>query len=159
MEAANLYRDFISPKKLFNVFTLMLVMNSHIGLSQQIHDERLQWWQDARFGMFIHWGPVSLKGTEIGWSRGKQVPADEYDQLYRSFNPENFSAEKWVQIAKDAGMKYMVLTSKHHDGFCLWDTKTTDYNIMNSPFGRDVVKELAEACKEYGLKMLQFLPR
>ena len=113
--------------------------------------ERLQWWQDARFGMFIHWGPISLKGTEIGWSRGAQVPSAEYDQLYRQFNPTNFNARQWVRIAKQAGMKYIVLTTKHHDGFCLWDTKLTDYNIMNTPFHRDVTRELADACRQQGI--------
>ncbi|MHC4905542.1 MAG: alpha-L-fucosidase [Planctomycetota bacterium] len=113
--------------------------------------DALERWQDMRFGMFIHWGPVSLTGHEIGWSRGKQTPIKEYDQLYTRFNPTKFDAEEWAQIAKDAGMKYMVLTTKHHDGFCLWDTKQTDYNIMNSPFGRDVVKELSAACKKYGI--------
>lgn len=108
-------------------------------------------WQDARFGMFIHWGPVSLKGTEIGWSRGTQVPIEEYDNLYKQFNPTKFNADEWVAIAKAAGMKYMVLTTKHHDGFCLWDTKQTDYNIMNTPFKRDVVRELADACKKGGI--------
>ncbi|OGV64748.1 MAG: hypothetical protein A2283_22915 [Lentisphaerae bacterium RIFOXYA12_FULL_48_11] len=108
-------------------------------------------WQDMRFGMFIHWGPVSLTGHEIGWARGSQTPAEEYDNLYKKFNPEKFNAEEWVKVAKDAGMKYMVLTTKHHDGFCLWDTKQTDYNIMNSPFKRDVVKELSEACKKQGI--------
>jgi alpha-L-fucosidase len=108
-------------------------------------------WQDARFGMFIHWGPVSLKGTEIGWSRGAQVPLEEYDNLYKQFNPTRFNADEWVAVAKAAGMKYMVLTTKHHDGFCLWDTKQTDYNIMNTPFKRDVVKELAAACKKGGI--------
>jgi alpha-L-fucosidase len=108
-------------------------------------------WQDARFGMFIHWGPVSLKGTEIGWSRGAQIPVEEYDNLYKQFNPTRFNADEWVAVAKAAGMKYMVLTSKHHDGFCLWDTKQTDYNIMNSPFKRDVIKELAAACKKGGI--------
>jgi alpha-L-fucosidase len=113
--------------------------------------QRLQWWRDARFGMFIHWGPVSLKGTEIGWSRGAQIPIEEYDNLYRRFNPTNFNAGQWVKIAKAAGMKYIVLTTKHHDGFCLWDTKLTDYNIMNTPFHRDVTRELAEACRQQGL--------
>ncbi len=120
-------------------------------VAQSTKDPRLKWWKDARFGMFIHWGPVSQAGTEIGWSRGEKVPVEKYDQLYKTFNPEKFSAKEWVQIAKDAGMKYMVLTTKHHDGFCLWDTQTTDYNIMNTPFGRDVVKELAEACKKEGI--------
>ncbi|MCK5369037.1 MAG: alpha-L-fucosidase, partial [Cyclobacteriaceae bacterium] len=119
--------------------------------SQSHPDQRLKWWKEARYGMFIHWGPVSLKGTEIGWSRGREVPIEEYDQLYKNFNPKKFSAKSWVKIAKDAGMKYIVLTSKHHDGFCLWDTKTTDYNIMNTPFGRDVVKELSEECKKQGI--------
>jgi len=108
-------------------------------------------WRDARFGMFIHWGPVSLKGTEIGWSRGNQVPVEEYDSLYKKFDPVKFNADEWVGVAKAAGMKYIVLTTKHHDGFCLWDTKETGHNIMNSPFKRDVVKELAEACKKQGI--------
>ena len=108
-------------------------------------------WRDARFGMFIHWGPVSLTGHEIGWSRGGQTPIEEYDNLYKRFNPTEFNADEWVAVAKAGGMKYMVLTTKHHDGFCLWDTKQTDYNIMNTPFKRDVVRELAEACKNGGI--------
>ena len=114
-------------------------------------DQRMAWFREARFGMFIHWGPVSLKGTEIGWSRGAQVPVGEYDNLYKRFNPSNFSARAWAKVAKEAGMKYLVLTSKHHDGFCLWGTKLTDYNIMNTPFHRDVVKELAAACQKEGI--------
>jgi alpha-L-fucosidase len=111
----------------------------------------LKRWQDMRFGMFIHWGPVSLTGHEIGWSRGAQTPIDEYDNLYKRFNPTRFNADEWVAVAKAAGMKYMVLTTKHHDGFCLWDTQQTDFNIMHSPFGRDVTKELAEACRRGGI--------
>jgi len=113
--------------------------------------EAVKRWQDMRFGMFIHWGPVSLTGHEIGWSRGSQTPIAEYDSLYKKFNPEKFNADEWVKVAKDAGMKYMVLTTKHHDGFCLWATKETDYNIMNTPFKRDVMKELTEACKKQGI--------
>src|SRR3989442_1356483 len=97
-------------------------------------DADLQWWREARFGMFVHWGPVSLRGTEIGWSRGAPVPAEEYDQLYRSFNPTNFDAKAWARLAKSAGMKYLVLTSKHHDGFCLWNTKFTDYILCLKVF-------------------------
>ena len=109
-------------------------------------------WQSLRFGMFIHWGPVSLTGHEIGWSRGAQTPVEVYDNLYHQFNPTNFNADEWVSIAKAAGMKYIVLTTKHHDGFCLWDTKLSDYNIMNTPFHRDVVRELAAACKKQGIE-------
>ncbi|MHC4727470.1 MAG: alpha-L-fucosidase, partial [Planctomycetota bacterium] len=113
-------------------------------------------WQEKRFGMFIHWGPVSIKGTEIGWSRGRQVSTEEYDQLYRRFNPTKFDAEEWVKVARDAGMKYLVLTSKHHDGFCLWSSKYTDYHIGNTPFKRDVMKELSEACKKQGIQFCTY---
>ncbi|NOZ63215.1 MAG: alpha-L-fucosidase, partial [Calditrichaeota bacterium] len=113
--------------------------------------ESLQNWQTMRFGMFIHWGPVTLRGTEIGWSRGREVPVKEYDNLYREFNPVLFDAKEWVAAAKAAGMKYLIITAKHHDGFCLWDSKYTDYDIMSTPFKRDVVKELAEECKRQGI--------
>jgi alpha-L-fucosidase len=108
-------------------------------------------WQDMRFGMFIHWGPVSLTGREIGWSRGAQVPIDEYDRLYQRFNPTSFDADEWVRVAKAAGMKYLVFTTKHHDGFSMWNTRQTPYSIMRSPFRRDVVRELADACRRGGL--------
>lgn len=108
-------------------------------------------WRALRFGMFIHWGPVSLKGTEIGWSRGAGVPVDVYDQLYREFNPTLFNAADWVAVAKAAGMKYLVFTAKHHDGFCLWDAGHTDYDIMSTPFKRDVLRELADACRREGI--------
>ncbi|HMH31574.1 MAG TPA: alpha-L-fucosidase [Puia sp.] len=107
---------------------------------------------DQQFGMFIHWGPVTLRGTEIGWSRGAIVPAEEYDNLYKEFNPILFDANVWVKTAKDAGMKYLTITAKHHDGFCLWPTAYSDYNIMNSPFKRDIVGELAKACKEQNIR-------
>ncbi|UCC97663.1 MAG: alpha-L-fucosidase [Phycisphaerales bacterium] len=124
----------------------------------------IQAWREMKFGLFIHWGPVSLKGTEIGWSRGGQrrgrrdkstgsIPVEIYDNLYKQFNPVEFDADEWVQIAKNAGMKYLVFTSKHHDGFSMFDSKLTDYKITNSPFKRDVVKELADACHKGGLKL------
>ncbi len=117
-------------------------------------------WQSLRFGMFIHWGPVSLTGKEIGWSRGgKGTPIEVYDNLYKQFDPEKFNADEWVGIAKAAGMKYIVLTTKHHDGFCLWDTKLTDYNIMHTPFHRDVVKELADSLQETGHRVRRLLFR
>lgn len=104
-------------------------------------------WQDMRFGMFIHWGPVSIKGTEIGWSRGREVPREVYDQLYKEFNPTQFDAKEWVQLAQDTGMRYVVITSKHHDGFCIWNSAQTDYDIMSTPFRRDILRELSDACK------------
>jgi len=115
-------------------------------------EEALAQWRAMKFGMFIHWGPVSLKGTEIGWSRGRQVPIQEYDRLYLRFNPTNFNARSWVRIAKDAGMRYLVITSKHHDGFCLWDSAYTDYDIMATPFHRDVLAELSAGCRAEGIR-------
>jgi alpha-L-fucosidase len=111
----------------------------------------LKKWQAMRFGMFIHWGPVTLRGTEIGWSRGPQVAIEDYDGLYKEFNPVLFDAKEWVAAAKAAGMKYLVITTKHHDGFCLWDSRVTDYDIMATPFRRDVIRELADECQRQGI--------
>ena len=101
-------------------------------------------WQDAKVGLTVHWGPVALRGTEIGLSRGKEVPAPDYDSLYKEFNPTLFNAREWAQLFKDSGFRYVTLVSKHVDGFAMWGTKQTDYNIMNGPFKRDITKELAE---------------
>jgi alpha-L-fucosidase len=118
--------------------------------------QRMKWWLDARFGMFIHWGPVSLKGTEIGWSRGRQVPIDVYDDLYKDFNPVRFDAKEYVSLAKEAGMKYITLVSKHHDGFSMYATRLSDHNIMNTPFHRDVARELADECQKQGIRFCTY---
>ena len=126
--------------------------------------ERMEWWRNDKFGMFIHWG---LYAIPAGQWQGKRIqgigewimerakiPVSEYEKLAGQFNPVKFDAEQWVLIAKNAGMKYIVITSKHHDGFCLWDSKVTDYDIMNAtPFKRDVLKELSQACKKHGIKL------
>jgi alpha-L-fucosidase len=118
------------------------------------HATRMAWWRDARFGMFIHWGPVSLTGQEISWSRANSntncpnngpIPVAVYDNLYKRFDPTNFNADEWVSIAKNAGMKYMVFTAKHGDGFLMWDSQVDGYNIGATPFHRDVCGELAAA--------------
>ncbi len=123
---------------------------------------RLDWWRDARFGLFIHWGPVSLKGTEISWSRANSnplcpnkgdIPVEVYDNLYKSFNPTLFDAVRWAAMAKAAGMRYVVLTAKHCDGFCLWRSAESDHHIGLSPFPRDICGELAEAVRKAGLRI------
>jgi alpha-L-fucosidase len=127
-------------------------------------DERMDWWREARFGMFIHWGLYAVPAGEwkgekvpgIGeWIMQRaKIPVSEYEQLAKQFNPVKFDAEQWVQIAKNAGMKYIVITSKHHDGFCMWDTKYTDYDVVDAtPFKRDILGELSKACRENGIKM------
>jgi alpha-L-fucosidase len=121
-------------------------------------------WKDMRFGMFVHWGPVSIVGTEIGWSRGGErrgrndkttgnVPVEVYDNLYRMFNPVKFNPDEWVQLAKDAGMKYLVFTTRHHDGFTEFDSKLTDYKITSEkcPYRKDIVRMLSDACRRGGI--------
>ena len=131
--------------------------------SESEFNERMEWWRDARFGMFIHWGVYSVpagiyNGEEIEgigeWimKRG-QIPIAEYEQFAKQFNPEKFSADEWVKIIKDAGMKYLVITSKHHDGFALWDSKVSHYDMVEfTPYGKDILKALSDACKNNGIK-------
>lgn len=130
--------------------------------SPQEKDARIAWWRQARLGLFIHWGPVALKGTEISWSRANsnptcpnrgEIPVEVYDTLYKQFNPTQFDAARWAAIAKTAGAKYMVLTAKHCDGFCLWHTKASEYDMASTPFGRDICAELAQAAKKEGLRI------
>jgi alpha-L-fucosidase len=127
-------------------------------------DARMAWWREAKFGMFIHWGVYSVPAgyyhdkpvAGIGeWimNRGK-IPMAEYQQFAKQFNPVKFDADAWVKTAKDAGMKYIVITSKHHDGFAMFDTKASDWGITHaSPFGRDPLQELAAACRKNGIKL------
>ena len=116
--------------------------------------QRLAWWQHDRFGMFIHFGLYSALGRHE-WVKSNEYIADkDYDEKYvKYFNPDLFDAKEWARAAKKAGMKYMVLTTKHHEGFCMWDTKTTDFKITNTAFKRDLVREYVEACRAEGLKV------
>ncbi len=106
---------------------------------------------ENKFGMFIHWGVSALTGLQEQAYARYDIPREEYEKLYLEFNPVNYDPEEWVLLAKKAGMKYICFTTKHHDGFCMWDTKYTDYNIMHTPYGRDVLKELADACEKHGM--------
>ncbi|MRX47003.1 alpha-L-fucosidase [Pedobacter puniceum] len=125
-------------------------------------DTRMKWFKDAKYGMFIHFGLYSQLG---GVWKGESIPkyaewlqanADispqEYALLAHHFNPKDFNAEAIVKLAKKAGMKYIVITTKHHEGFCLWDSKYTSFDVGNSPFKRDILKELSDACRKHGIK-------
>ena len=124
-------------------------------------DARMGWWREARFGLFIHWGLYAVPAGEWNgetnhaeWIRTTaKIPLEVYDKFVGQFNPVKFNADEWVRLAKQAGMKYIVITSKHHDGFCLFDSKYTDFDVMSAPFQRDILKELSEACRRAGLKM------
>lgn len=128
------------------------------------HDARMQWFRDAKFGMFIHWGPCTVGDREIGWGRVANRPWDinqhgprtsdpDYDQYFQRFNPVKYDADAWVRLAQEAGMKYMVLISKHHDGFSQFDSKLSDYDIMATPYGRDIVKQFVDACHKHDMKV------
>jgi len=129
------------------------------------HNERMKWWREARFGMFIHWGVYSVpagvwngtnvqrSGAEWIMNRGKISMAD-YEKLPAQFDPEKFNAEEWVSIAKNAGMKYIVITAKHHDGFAMFHSQASAFNIYDAtPFKRDPLRELADACAKAGIKL------
>jgi len=134
----------------------------YLNESTEQKDERMKWWRDAGFGMFIHWGPYAVPA---GYYQGEpvpgigewimssaKIPVEEYEVFARDFNPIEFNADEWVKKAKTAGMKYIVITTKHHDGFCLWDSEVTNYDFAGfTAFKRDPIKELAEACQKEGV--------
>ena len=162
---------------LYNLLSLLILMSlvraqelaesqmetlAQLGTPEEVQEQaRMAWWREARFGMFIHWGLYSIPAGEwkgetnhAEWIRTTaQIPIEEYDKFVHEFNPIKFDADEWVRMAKDAGMKYIVITSKHHDGFSLFNSRYTDFDIMSTPFKRDIMDELANACRKYGLKI------
>lgn len=138
-------------------------LNGWWKASMKTHEQRIKWWREAKFGMFIHWGIYSLPGGEwkgkkiSGYAehlmRKEKIPRSEYLQLAHQFNPVKFNAEEWVKYAKGAGMNYLIITSKHHDGFAMYDSKVSDYNVVKqTAWKHDPMADLAAACKKYGLK-------
>ncbi len=132
--------------------------------TKEERDARMAWWREAKFGMFIHWGVYSVPaGTyndkRIGWigewiMHRAKIPVAEYKAYAKEFNPVKYDADAWVRLAKEAGMKYIVITSKHHDGFALFDSKVTDWDVVDAtPYGKDLLKPLAAACKRHGVKL------
>src|SRR4026208_2198860 len=126
-------------------------------------EKRLAWFREAKYGLFIHWGLYAIPAGQWHGTRSpglgewvmlrSTVPVKEYEQLAARFNPVKFDADEWVTLAKDAGMKYIVITSKHHDGFALFKSKVSPYNVVDAtPFKRDILKELADACAKRGMR-------
>ncbi|MFM8348273.1 MAG: alpha-L-fucosidase [Bacteroidota bacterium] len=149
---------------LITVSFVLTFSGVHGQESRESRDKRMKWWRDATFGMFIHWGAYAVPAGEYNGKEVKglgewimhegRIPASDYEQYVKAFNPVRFNAEEWVRVAKDAGVKYIVITSKHHDGFGLWDSKVSDYDVMDAaPFKRDILRELTEACNKAGIKM------
>jgi alpha-L-fucosidase len=149
---------------------LLLLLLSLRGITgaqhpDQAHDRKMEWWREARFGMFIHWGPYCIwggvyhghqqrrGGAEWIMNRCK-IPVAEYQQAAATFNPVKYDADAWVRLAKDAGMKYIVITSKHHDGFAMFKSNASKFNIVDfTPYKKDVLDELAKACRKHGMKL------
>src|SRR5262245_15056821 len=142
---------------LFGGFVLGTLISGQTKAPDPKHEERIAWFREAKFGLFIHWGLYAIPAGEwkgkpvpgIGeWIMNRaQIPVKEYERLAGRFNPVKFNAEEWVKLAEDAGMKYIVITSKHHDGFAMYHSKVSKYNIVDAtPFKRDAIKELADAC-------------
>lgn len=136
---------------------------NYLEESKDAYNQRMKWWRDDRFGMFIHWGAYAIPGGEYKGKKIKgngewimnnaQIPVKEYEKFAKQFNPVKFDANAWAKTIKDAGMKYVVITSKHHDGFALWDSKVSDYDVVNfAPYGKDILKALSKACKKQGVK-------
>jgi alpha-L-fucosidase len=129
--------------------------------TREQYDARMKWWSEARFGLFLHWGLYAVpagtwkdKTNYAEWIRNNaQIPIGIYDKFVGQFNPVKFDADAWVRMAKNAGMKYIVITSKHHDGFSLFDSKFTEFDVMSTPFKRDILKELSEACRKQGMTL------
>ena len=112
------------------------------------------WFEDARFGLFIHWGVYSVLGDGEWVMNNQRIPVSAYEKLPGFFNPVSFNAAEWVSLVKDAGMKYITITSKHHDGFAMWDSKVSDYNVVKrTPYGKDILKQLADECQKQGIKL------
>jgi alpha-L-fucosidase len=115
--------------------------------------QRMKWWTDARFGMFIHWGLYALPARQEWVKNNERMTNEQYQKYFDMFNPDMFDPHEWAKMAKAAGMKYVVLTAKHHEGFCLFDSKYTDYKATNTPYGKDLIKEYVEAFRAEGLKV------
>lgn len=151
-------------KKYF-LFIFVFIYCSQITFGQDAsRDARMKWWREARFGMFIHWGDYAqwagmYNGHEVGhggeWIMNRaKIPVAEYQAHARQFNPVKFNADEWVKTAKDAGMRYIVITAKHHDGFAMFKSKASKWNIVDAtPYGKDILKQLAAACKKNGIKL------
>jgi alpha-L-fucosidase len=127
------------------------------GFGSVLEDERTAWYREAKFGMFIHWGPYSLASVEASWPIMKPKPGGISEPDYRAlpsrFNPTNFDPNAWIDLARTAGQEYMVFTTKHHDGFCMFDSSYTDYKITNTPYGKDIVKQLSDACDARDMRL------
>ena len=151
----NLDPRFYTMKKLIFCLSLLTVMHANAQTHNQIGKSanRLEWWQEARFGLFIHFGIYSIHGRGEWVRNVEKISNEAYQPYVDEFNPYDYNPREWAKLAKEAGMKYVVMTAKHHDGFCLFDSKLTDYKSTNTPIKRDLIREYLEAFRAEGLKV------
>ena len=123
------------------------------GETEQQRQTRMQWWTDARFGMFIHWGLYALPARHEWVKNIERIPNDQYQKYFEMFDPDLYNPKEWARAAKMAGMKYFVMTTKHHEGFCLFDSKFTDYKATNTPYGKDLIRMAVDAFRAEGIKV------
>ena len=147
------YRFFILLLFLSSQISNSVAQNSLQTTDSELDPVKTKWWTDARFGMFIHWGVYSSPGRGEWLMYQEHIPFSEYALLADQFNPQKYNPKEWVAKAKAAGMKYVVLTTRHHDGFCLFDSKVSDFTAPKTGSKRDLIKEFADACHEAGLRM------
>ncbi len=124
-----------------------------MGEAKLAEIDRTKWWREARFGMFIHWGLYSITARDMWYYSIEEVPKKKYESLFYRFNPVDYNPDEWAGLAKEAGMKYSVITTKHHDGFCLFDSELTDFKVTNTSYGRDLIKPWVEAFRRAGLRI------
>ena len=141
---------------LLTFFLLIISQSAYSQLPKETEaqkTQRMKWWTDARFGMFIHWGLYALPARHEWVKNRERLTNEQYQKYFDNFNPDLYNPKEWARMAKAAGMKYVVLTAKHHEGFCLFDSKYTDYKSTNTPYGKDLIKEYVEAFRAEGLKV------
>ncbi|KAA6305510.1 hypothetical protein EZS27_042837, partial [termite gut metagenome] len=141
-------------KSSFVLFLLFLLISVKSFGQTAIPKADTKWFEEVRFGMFVHFGAYSVLGAGEWVMNNRPVSGKDYKNLQNFFNPQEFNAEEWVKIIKDAGMKYITFTSRHHDGFSNWNTQQSDWNIMHTPYGKDLIKQLADACHKEGIKLV-----
>jgi len=122
-------------------------------VSESTETDRTAWFRKARFGMFIHWGLYSITARDMWYYSKEEVPKEKYEKLFNRFNPVDYNPSDWAELARAAGIRYSVITTKHHDGFCLFDSRLTNFKVTNTPYGRDLIKPWVEAFKRAGLKV------
>ncbi|NDW11496.1 alpha-L-fucosidase [Bacteroides sp. 214] len=140
--------------KKLTIILFVAALYNIAAYAQSLPKPNTQWFEEARFGLFVHFGPYAVLGDGEWIMQTKPIKGHAYKRLQDLFNPQAFDAKEWVAIAKNAGMKYITFTSRHHDGFSNWDTKQSDWNIMNTPYGKDLIKQLAEECHKEGIKLV-----